>query len=179
MIDLETAYKFIEKRIESWINESAPEDGLVILKEFTIHKDWGWVIFYSSKFYIETGDIKYAIAGNAPYIVEKETGAVKETGTAYPIQYYIDEYEAEKDRSIGKWALYIYDAPSFHVLKILKDALGVKISELSHYKDKIPGIVLTGAQFDLRPILDTLVKNDIHSEIMLNQAVADKKMLED
>ena len=35
------------------------------------------------------------LVGNAPYIVNKYTGEVIETGTAYPIEEYIEEYEKE------------------------------------------------------------------------------------
>ncbi len=38
--------------------------------------------------YIETQDVKYMLAGNAPYIVSKADGTIKETGTAYNIEHY-------------------------------------------------------------------------------------------
>jgi hypothetical protein len=55
--------------------------------------DWGWVFFYTSERYLKTGDFRYAVAGNAPYIVNRHTGEVRVTGTAYSIEHYIDEYE--------------------------------------------------------------------------------------
>jgi hypothetical protein len=33
--------------------------------------------------------------GNAPYIVNKNTGEIIEAGTAYDIEYYIKEYESK------------------------------------------------------------------------------------
>jgi hypothetical protein len=70
----------------------------VVIDEGTIEKDWGWVFFYTSERYLKTRDIRYAIAGNAPYIVNRHTGEVRVTGTAQPIEHYIEEYERELAR---------------------------------------------------------------------------------
>lgn len=40
---------------------------------------------------------KHAIAGNAPFLVEKETGNITVFGTAHMEDYYVKEYEA------GRW----------------------------------------------------------------------------
>ena len=61
----------------------------------TIEKAYGWVFFYQAKAYLESGDIVDALVGNAPYIVNKYTGEVHETGTANPVEEYIAEYEAQ------------------------------------------------------------------------------------
>lgn len=66
---------------------------LAIIDDETLEKEWGWVFFYQSKKYMETGDLRDMLAGNAPYIVNKYTGEVVETGTAYDINHYIHEYE--------------------------------------------------------------------------------------
>jgi hypothetical protein len=63
------------------------------IDECMIERDWGWVFFYTSDRYLKTRDIRYALAGNAPYIVNRHTGEVRVTGTAQPIEYYIAEYE--------------------------------------------------------------------------------------
>ena len=65
-----------------------------ILEEDTIEKSWGWVFFYQSKAFIKTGDFLELLAGNAPIIVNKNTGELVFTGTAHDIDYYIKEYEA-------------------------------------------------------------------------------------
>ena len=66
---------------------------LVVIDECTIERDRDWVFFYTSDRYLKTRDIRYAPAGNAPYIVNRHTGEVRVTGTAQPIEYYIAEYE--------------------------------------------------------------------------------------
>lgn len=68
-------------------------DELMIIESETIEKEWGWVFFYSSKKFIETNDFRYAVAGNAPYIVLRKNGRILDTGTAYSIDHYIKRFE--------------------------------------------------------------------------------------
>jgi hypothetical protein len=97
MITKETARELV--RIEACgPNPDLPDDDeIIILDNETIEKPWGWVFFYTSKKWHETNDITYAIAGNAPVIVEKDTGKLFITGTAYPIDHYIYNYEKSGD----------------------------------------------------------------------------------
>ncbi|MCX2864186.1 hypothetical protein OOZ63_20365 [Paucibacter sp. PLA-PC-4] len=44
--------------------------------------------------YRDTGDIKYALAGNSPLIVNRRSGEIVATGTARLVEHYIAEYEA-------------------------------------------------------------------------------------
>jgi hypothetical protein len=67
----------------------------VILDEHTIERPWGWVFFYDSRKHHETGDFQYAIAGNAPHVVNRFDGSMHVTGTAAPIEHYIAEYEVQ------------------------------------------------------------------------------------
>ena len=71
---------------------------LVIVDEHTIEKDWGWVFFYSTDRYVETGDFRYALVGNAPVIVNRYTGERIITGTGKPIEQYIRKYERQLKR---------------------------------------------------------------------------------
>ncbi len=96
MITLEEAKnKVYEVACQEWRNESYPEDRLIIIDSATIDKKEFWVFFYTSKLWYETNDMNYAIAGNAPIIVNKITGQLRVTGTAYGIEKYIKEYEEE------------------------------------------------------------------------------------
>lgn len=69
------------------------DDELVIVEKSTIEREWGWVFFYTSRKWLETGSFEYAIGGNAPLIIEKATGRIVITGTALPITHYIAEFE--------------------------------------------------------------------------------------
>jgi len=66
----------------------------VIIEESTIEKSWGWVFFYQNKQFVHTKNIAQQIAGNAPFIVNKFTGKLTKTGTAYDLTQYLQVYEA-------------------------------------------------------------------------------------
>lgn len=93
MIDYEEASAHVEDVPTRWPGAQETGDSLVILHERTLEKPWGWVFFYTSKQFQETRDFRFALAGNAPYIVERETGRLIETGTAMSLDEYIANYE--------------------------------------------------------------------------------------
>lgn len=68
-------------------------DIAVIVENETLTRPWGWIFFYQSRHYLETGDVSSCLAGNAPIIVNARTGVAQVTGTAHPIEHYIAEYE--------------------------------------------------------------------------------------
>ena len=57
-----------------------------MLVDSTIERDWGWVFYYNSALFLESGNISDALAGNSPYIVNRSTGEIQVTGTAHPIE---------------------------------------------------------------------------------------------
>jgi len=81
---------------EKYISDLANKTGIPVQIKYqsTVKKPYGHIYIYDSKKRIETGDDKYAIAGNAPFLVEIETGKIVVFGTARPKDYYIQEYEA-------------------------------------------------------------------------------------
>ena len=46
----------------------------VVDDSLTLSYDWGWVFFWNSQQFIETGDDKHELWGNNPYRVNKNTG---------------------------------------------------------------------------------------------------------
>lgn len=76
------------------LEQLSDDDCWVVHHELTIERSFGWVIFYGSKLYAETGETRYAVAGNAPFIVNRSTGAIVSTGTSHAVEQYIAEYEA-------------------------------------------------------------------------------------
>ena len=73
---------------------------IVVMEEHTIEKEWGWVFFYQSSDYLKTGELCDQLAGNAPYIVNKATGELVETGTTLPTEDYIREYEQQIEKDV-------------------------------------------------------------------------------
>lgn len=95
-----TQTQLLKKAID-YIESFEKEVGLklIILKEFSIEKNYGTIFFYTSEKYFQTRDDKYGIAGNSPFLVENKTGKIIEFGTARREEYYIKEYEA------GRWPI--------------------------------------------------------------------------
>jgi hypothetical protein len=92
-ITRDNARKLVEAQVNALGIEISSDDKIVILDESTIEKDWGWVFFYTSRKWRDTRDLRYALAGNSPFIVERKSGRVIATGTAFPIEQYIANYE--------------------------------------------------------------------------------------
>ena len=69
-----------------------PNIKLLILSNKTEEYEFGWVFYYNSAKYIESGDINHALGGNAPLIVNMKNGELIETGTAHDSSYYVDNY---------------------------------------------------------------------------------------
>ena len=84
-----------EKHVKEIEKESRID--LLIGYEETIKKPYGHIFFYTSKKFVKTGDFKYAIAGNTPFLVEKNSGKIISFGSSESDEYYINEYEA------GRW----------------------------------------------------------------------------
>jgi hypothetical protein len=93
MTDFETA-KQIAARAISKI-KVAPGIELVLLEDKIIERPFGWVFRYNSKKFLETGDYRDSVLGNAPLIIDRRDGSVHLTKTAPPIDFYIEKYERE------------------------------------------------------------------------------------
>ena len=65
---------------------------LALMPEHTREFEKGWVFFYQSRRFVETGDMMEMVGGNAPLIVDKMDGSVHVTGTGRPIEDYVSEY---------------------------------------------------------------------------------------
>jgi len=69
---------------------NCPTHHLVITNEEEY--DFGWVYYYDTEEYVETGFYSQTLAGNAPLIVDRVDGRIYVTGSAYPLSHYIGEY---------------------------------------------------------------------------------------
>jgi Immunity protein 35 len=87
--DVHEARVLVEQHLARTIS---PPIEVAIRDEFTRETDFGWVFFYNSKRYIETGVFSYALAGNAPVIVDRRDGSVTSTATAVPVEVSIERY---------------------------------------------------------------------------------------
>ncbi len=102
MIDFESAQRIVSERLAKMERDmyefgsalpdhkNKPYLHIVVVK--TTEYDFGWVFIYNTKEYLETEDIKYSLVGNAPLIVDKNDGQLYVTGTARPVEHYVEQY---------------------------------------------------------------------------------------
>jgi len=85
----------IKHDLEKYLNEESElvDDRIVILDDETIEYKEFWIFFYTNKKFLETNDFSDMIVGNSSIIINKLTGEKYVTGTAYPLEYYIRQYE--------------------------------------------------------------------------------------
>jgi len=91
-MDYAAARSSVEK-VLSAMPTCFPGDAWVVLEEYTIEREWGWVMFYDSKLHHDTDDTQYLVLGNTPYVVRRSDGKIFSTGTAHQVEYYIQELE--------------------------------------------------------------------------------------
>jgi len=72
-----------------------PGDEPVIGDDWTIKKSYGWVFFYGSRRFLETGDPSAQIAGNGPVVVLM-TGEVVALPSAYSPEEAVKMFESER-----------------------------------------------------------------------------------
>lgn len=138
---------------------------LVILDRLTIERPWGWVFFYTTRGWLH-GDDRYAIGGNAPYMVNRD-GSMRFAGTARPIEHYIEAYEADLERQSGTWELFI-DEPAdcpLATASAIRSSLGLPPSDAWKLKRRLPSAVMTGARVDLEPTRARLFAAGVRAEI--------------
>jgi hypothetical protein len=94
MLDRQSATKMAYDHI----NSPSSLDGIevVILDNQTIEKEYGWIFFYNSKKFLETGNFRDGLVGNSPVLVERDTGKIHELGTANPVSESIKKFELER-----------------------------------------------------------------------------------
>ena len=77
-------------------NWSVPGDEPSIVDADTSEEIFGWVFFYNSRRFLETGEFSCRLAGNGPVIVDALSGEVTMLGTAGGIEDQIADYAKKK-----------------------------------------------------------------------------------
>lgn len=80
--------KFLAKEGVSALG-AASDDEFVLMEDKTVETERGWVFFYNTQEFIETGDPISALAGNGPILV-KRSGEVSELPSAVPWETAIE-----------------------------------------------------------------------------------------
>lgn len=69
---------------------------LVTLDEQSIETEQGWLIFWDSRLYLETGDVRFALAGNGPFIVDHAQGTVTEISSSVSLDEIMKIHKSKK-----------------------------------------------------------------------------------
>lgn len=92
MLTLSEAQDMARKRLADVV---PPSVDLVFLDDSSIAKPYGWILFYSSRQFVETGDINFALGGNGPVVVEHD-GRVHLLTSAVPPEESVAAFERER-----------------------------------------------------------------------------------
>jgi Immunity protein 35 len=90
MLDFQQSKNLAQGKLDELQTLSKLE--LILIDEVTISFDYGWVLFYQSKIFVETKNPDFMLGGNAPILVDKFDGIILETGTGKDIGEYIKIY---------------------------------------------------------------------------------------
>jgi hypothetical protein len=91
MITEAEARTLVEQYIE---NLDRPDLNLVLLENQTLSLlPHGWVFFYTTAMYQRTRNPRFLIGGNAPLLVEKNSGLLHVLGTARPLAAYLEPHQ--------------------------------------------------------------------------------------
>ena len=84
------ALELVSKKLEE---KSCEAVQYAVVEGSTIEKPWGWIFFYQSKKYLETGLFMHRLAGNGPVFVNKETGEMDFFGSVPSLDVLLTDYE--------------------------------------------------------------------------------------
>lgn len=86
--------------ILSYFMDSGFNENIVIVDSLTVEKPYGWIFFYNTKEYLETGDFLYALLGNGPLVIERKTGKIVALPSASSPEESIQQYEDRRNNTL-------------------------------------------------------------------------------
>ena len=90
MLERSEALELVSKRL---VGMAPSGDQFVVVDDKTIEKSFGWIFFYNSMKFLETGSTMYRLAGNGPVFVNKSTGSIDFFGAIPPLPVILANYE--------------------------------------------------------------------------------------
>jgi len=144
-----------------------PGDELILIDDDTLEREWGWVFFFGSRRWRETGDPVYEHRGEGPLIVDRHDGTVHMTGTDKPGDYYVTQYETEYRRNREGWLLVVsdIDARSPAIREVLKRWLDLRTDEVAELARRLPAVVMEGPRPQLVRTCQELLTAGAEAEV--------------
>jgi len=90
MLTKTEAQELVSKKLQE---RHSLDNACVVVDKYTIEKAFGWIFFYNSKKFLETGIYRHCLFGNGPVIVNKFSGAIEFCGSGTPPEDIIKDYE--------------------------------------------------------------------------------------
>ena len=94
MVSKEVAQTMVQQWLDEAPKQGGPDD--MIITHVDEHP-WGWMFFYDSRQYLESGNILHAVAGNCPVYVTRDDGVLhgSVTGSGVLIAQHLKLFEGK------------------------------------------------------------------------------------
>lgn len=94
MVDFDQALAIAKNKLFEY--EKPQDYKLVFSRIETLPQLSGWLFFFNTEAYLETGNFLDGLAGNAPILIDRESGKIFPTGTAEPAEHYVRRFMESK-----------------------------------------------------------------------------------
>ena len=97
MLDRHTA----EPIAEAFINRpewNQTDRRFIVFDDATSEKPYGWIFFYQSERYIQTGELRYTLSGNVPSVSERADASIHPLAYQPLFDLALAEYESRRPR---------------------------------------------------------------------------------
>jgi len=144
-----------------------PGDELVLVDDDTLERDWGWVFFFASRRWRETGEAALRNEGEGPLIVNRFDGQVHATGTDRPSEYFVTRYDTEFRRNRDGWLLVLreLDPRSPAIREVLQQLLDLAGEEVAELHRRLPAVVMEGSRPELVRACQDLLTAGAQAEV--------------
>lgn len=85
MIDRDTAATVARRHLE----REFPDGSVAVDEAATMETDRYWALFYNTVAFLQSGELRDCLVGNGPLLVDKRSGALRQAGTAHPVEHYL------------------------------------------------------------------------------------------
>jgi hypothetical protein len=85
MIDRDSATAIARRHLQ----REFPDGGVALDHGATVETPRYWVLCYNTVAYLRTGALGDCLVGNGPLLVDKRSGALRQAGTAHPVEHYL------------------------------------------------------------------------------------------
>lgn len=162
MVTRAEALAIAQARLAAW-GFDREGDSLIIVERKTIETPYAWVVFWTSKRWYETGELRYAMAGAGPFIISKQTGSVTQYSSAYGYESALEMYEEEQKL----YGLRITaDLTEMSIKLLVKRLLPISNQDLLHLVREPATVVAQGAKERLQKLQQEWSAQGLVSEVI-------------